>query len=160
MSIGDFGLYDSDGLIKGSYVYMLLCRDNGPVYVKVGITDNIKARLENLRHGCPVTPHQFLTMKRPNRGNARRVEAALHKALNAWRQHGEWFKVELAEKPCFNEAIRAALAKHIKPGYPCRWDRVAVQPLIRHGQARQAYYRKIFVLKGSAYADFKRDCRE
>lgn len=159
MSISGAVLYNTDGLIRGSYVYMLLCRDgNGPVYVKVGVTDHPDQRLESLRRGCPVTPLQFHSMSIPNRRRALFIERRLHRALREWRQHGEWFIVPMDHKPRFNDAIKSALANlPSKWRQPLQWSRIAVQPLVRLAQRRHFAYIEMVRRRGQSFQDFQKD---
>jgi hypothetical protein len=161
MSISTSPLYDSEGLIRGSYVYMLVCRDgDGPVYVKVGITDSLDNRLQQLRSGCPVTPLQFYSIRVPHRRRARAIERSLHGFLSDWWQQGEWFCLNLDEKPKFNADLRAAFASFPKKWGPLKWDQVAVQPLVKLAAQRSESYRRAFRKRGRVYADFAKDSRE
>lgn len=160
MSLGDFGLYGSDGLVHGCYVYMLLCQDDGPIYVKVGITGRLAARLQQLRTGCPVTPKQFYSFKQPNRQRAKKIERAIHAALAPWAKTGEWFSVTPELKAEFNAALREAIRPFPASGYPCKWDRVAVQPLVAYGAQRKGLYQFNWQRKGAAYHDFRADSKK
>ncbi len=158
MSIGNLGLYRKDGRIRGSFVYMLLCRDDGgPIYFKVGITDNLYVRMQALRRGCPVTPRYFHSFEVPHRRYALGVERALHKALNRWRAHGEWFKVLMTEKDEFNMAHSAVLDRYRTAAWPCRWEKVAVLPLIAEGDRKSRYIRRVFRRRGAAFQDYRKD---
>jgi hypothetical protein len=159
MSLSNSVLYNSEGLIRGSYVYMLVCRDgDGPVYVKVGITDSLDNRLQQLRAGCPVTPLQFFTLGVPNRRRARLIERRLHSFLQDWWQQGEWFCLDIKDKPRFNAEISSALASlPAKWRQPLKWERVAVQPLVRLAAQRKSAYLNSARRRGRAYADFQKD---
>lgn len=146
--------YDTDGRLVGSYVYLLLCQDGGPIYVKAGISSDPLKRLQGLRSGCPVTPRQFYTMKRPSRRNALRIECALHMAFGPWLVHGEWFKVPAEDKPVFNAAMRSAIAPHTMTGYPAEWTRIAVKPLAQLAASRRQYFRSRWARMGVAFHDF------
>lgn len=159
MSIGNFGLYRQDGRLRGSYVYMLLCRDDGPIYVKVGITDRPDSRMMALRLGCPVAPRQFCTMEVVSRRKARTIEVDLHAAFARWSAHGEWFKVDLADKEKFNEAWKQVLGRHVMAGWPCAWSKVAVQPVMDAKHRAQKYRLKVLLRRGPAYQDFTRHAR-
>lgn len=153
MSLGSLGLYRSDGRLKGSYVYMLLCRDDGPIYVKVGVTDDLYGRLRSLRNGCPVTPRRFCTMEFPSRRKALRAERALHTSFKRWRLHGEWFMVEIAEKQSFNEAWKAGLIGHTSQDWPSRWDQVAVEPIVAAADRRRRYKASKIMRRGKEFHD-------
>lgn len=154
MSVGNLGLYRPDGRIRGSYVYMLLCRDDGPtIYVKVGMTDDLYGRLRSLRNGCPITPRRFCSMEFPSRRWALRAERALQKSLATWKAHGEWFRVPREEKPRFNEAWQTGLREHIAPDWPGRWDQIPVEPLMKAADQRRRNMARKVMRRGHAYAD-------
>src|ERR1700740_2332063 len=90
--------YTPDGRLQGAFVYMLLCQDQGDVYVKVGISESLMERFQTLNHGCPVTPRQFAYFRVRSRDRARKIEANLHYAFRKWLQHGEWFCIPVEEK--------------------------------------------------------------
>ncbi len=141
----NIGLYDDEGRIRGAYIYLLLCRDgDGPVYVKVGMSTDPTKRLHSLRLGCPVTPRQFLTIRRPSSATALKVERALHSGLQRWVSSGEWYCVPIDEKPEFNAAIQSVLARHKQSGYPNKWEKVAVQPLVKEAAERKKTYQRHF----------------
>lgn len=161
MSVGNLGLYRPDGRLRGSFVYMLLCRDKeGPVYVKAGITDKPDDRLLALRLGCPVTPRQFHTMEVMSRRKARNVERDLHQAFRRWAAHGEWFRISMDDRQQFNEAWRGVLALHAVPGWPARWERVPVQPLVEMKQRASRFRLRCMARRGGAYLDVSRESRK
>jgi predicted GIY-YIG superfamily endonuclease len=153
VSVGNLGLYRPDGRIKGSYVYMLLCRDDGPIYVKVGMTDDLYGRLRSLRNGCPITPRRFCSMEFPSRRWALNAERALQKAFKRWKAHGEWFRILPADKAEFNEAWRTGLTNYVAPEWPNKWEQIAVQPLIAAADQRQRYMARKVMRRGRAYRD-------
>lgn len=157
MSVENIGLYRPDGRLRGTYVYMLLCRDDGPIYVKVGITDRPDERLLALRHGCPVTPLQYCTMEVASRRKARVIEIGLHESFRQWRAHGEWFRVNFTDKTEFNAGWRKVLARHATNGWPGEWSRVAVQPVIAAKQRAARYRLHIIRKRGTSFRDFRRD---
>jgi hypothetical protein len=130
------------------------------VYVKVGITDSLETRLQALRSGCPVKPLQFHTLRLPNRRRARTVERCLHGFLADWWQQGEWFCVPMTDKQRFNAELRAAMASFPAKWRPLKWDRVAVQPLVRLAAQRKAAYQTAVRRRGRSFQDFAKDSRE
>ena len=136
-----------------SFVYMLLCQDAGPVYIKVGISDRPTKRLLELRHGCPVTPRQFCFMEFGTRRAAKIIERMLHRAFDHWSAHGEWFAVPMADKAAFNEAWKDVIYGRRENGRPCEWQKVSVEPLVKHlhrsSLARLGYIRR----RGRVYRD-------
>lgn len=125
---------------------MLLCRDEGgPVYVKVGISDQPIKRLKSLRLGCPVTPHQFLYMEVRSRRKARSIEISLHDALAKWGAHGEWFRVPMEEKAQFNGAWKRVVDAQREPStLSYEWQRISVAEFVRQMHANQAAKFKYF----------------
>ena len=160
MSIGSLGLYRADGRIRGTYVYLLLCRDAGPIYAKVGISDVPYRRLLVLRLGCPVKPRQFFTFEVRSRKKALKVERAIHAGLARWAAHGEWFKVEPDHKADFNAALATAIAPHRETGWPCEWSRTRVAPLIRDAHERRDAVMRLLRERSPAQVDFEKHLRQ
>ena len=148
MGLGNLGLYRPDGRLRGTFVYVLLCRDAGPVYAKVGISDRPSRRLQTLRQGCPVSPRQFCWFEVRSRRKARTIEAQLHGALRSWAAHGEWFRVPVEHKPQFNACLRTVIDVHREPAWPCTWEKVSVSAVAADDQRRMAANRAI-VSRGS-----------
>ena len=148
-------IYGNDGRIRGAYIYMLLCQDDGgPVYVKIGMSSNPTQRLHALRLGCPVTPHQFCTMRHSSSKIALKTERILHKALKQWRSSGEWYRVPVSEQKEFNQALRAALNSYHRSGFPQVWEKVPVQPLVRLAEQRLKDMQRLWNSRGLARRDF------
>jgi hypothetical protein len=126
MSVENSHRFHSDGRLRGSYVYMLLCRDDGPVYIKIGISDAPSKRLMALRTACPVQPRQFCFVEVRSRSRARTIEKQLHFAMDAWHTQGEWFRVAMHEKPAFNQAWRSVLNANRETGWRYEWERISV----------------------------------
>lgn len=156
MSVGSLGLYRPDGRIRGTFVYMLLCHDGGPLYVKVGITDTPHQRLLALRNGCPVKPKIFAMMETPSRRRAATIERALHAAFDEWRIHGEWFVMSFADRAVFNERWRRVVGQYALPNWPARWTQIPVEPVIAHGQQQRRWFAKKIRRRGKAFRDFSR----
>lgn len=151
--------FGTDGRLRGVFVYMLLCRDDGPIYAKVGISANPEKRFQEIRTGCPLQPRQLFIMEQPSRQNARRIEKALHGALRPWHATGEWFATTLREKSAFNAALKAALRPHDSDAWPCRWDRIDARGLLeKWATSRAAAFRR-YRRHGPAYQDFTKDSR-
>ena len=132
--------YHPDSCPRGvSYIYLLLCRDSGPIHVKVGLSDSPLARVQALAPKCPARPRELFFFEHRSRETVRRIEQALLLILRRWRTEGEWFCVELAEKAIFNTALRAAVEPHRDPPlYPCRWQRVSISALKEDGKRRRS----------------------
>lgn len=121
-----YGHYAPDGRLRGCYVYMLLCRDEGPVYVKLGTSINPHSRLRQLRYTSPVTLRQFCSFEVPSRFKALLIERELRKVFRPWEAPGEWYTVPLTDKGAFNRAWQPVLAAYHEKRWPCVWNRVAV----------------------------------
>lgn len=75
-----------------SYVYFVQAGDIGPV--KIGVASNPKKRLAQMQTSCPVPLRLLFFEDMRRRERAFEVEAILHHALAASRQHGEWFRFD------------------------------------------------------------------
>lgn len=153
-------LYRKDGRVRGSFVYMLLCQDDaGPIYVKIGMSDDPFQRMQALRNGCPVQPRRFAFVAVPSRRLAKKIESFLHGELSPWRSQGEWFKFEPAEKADFNKGWQSAFRKAAIPGYPLEWTHIAVEFLIKEWDRRRNVARGIWKKRGRVYQDFRKHCK-
>lgn len=160
MTIGSLGIYRQNGRIKGSFVYMLLCHDEGPnIYIKVGMTDCPDKRLAALRTGCPITPKLFYTVEVENRNKAKKLEAELLFVYQPWHHNGEWFMVPAEDKTEFNKSWKKAFAAFHSPSWPLSWSKVAIEPLIKLGEKRARFVRMRYRRNGRAYRDFRKDLR-
>jgi hypothetical protein len=124
------GFYTADGLLRGSYIYLLMCQKGKHIFIKVGRSENPERRIRELATGCAVKPELLCTMRLPSRRATVKAETALHHALEKWWSHGEWFCVDVDEKSAFNVAIRSVVTEYQKPGWPVSWDKIPVQPLL------------------------------
>jgi len=78
-----------------NYVYVI--EQDGGEYVKVGVTDNPKARLRNLQHGSPLRLEISLLIQCADETSALQVESFFHAALQYCAAYGEWFHVSANE---------------------------------------------------------------
>jgi hypothetical protein len=73
------------------FVYMCLCQDDdGPIYVKVGMSNCPHRRLSALRTGNPIPVHQFYICQVHSKRKAKILERALHIGFGRWGLTGEW----------------------------------------------------------------------
>lgn len=89
--------YDCNGrwAVDRSYVYVLMARDgDGPMYVKIGRSDNPMARVGALQTGCPFRFTKAGMVKCLSADQAKRLEAQLHHELSACASSGEWFRFD------------------------------------------------------------------
>ena len=87
---------------KGQEEIYFIRAGNG--LIKIGITNNIKYRLDALRTMSPVE----LTLLGTWSGN-QKLETKIHQYLKKYRQHGEWFLLG----PGFIEKLNTALEEYI-----------------------------------------------
>lgn len=151
--------FNPEGRVVGSFVYLLLCRDETKIYIKVGHSIQPEKRFHALRNGCPVTPRTFSVIAVPGPEIAKKLEAELHDAFAKWRVAGEWFSLTAADKDEFNRLLRESMRAYAKPSYPLSITKVPAKVLIRHAQQRLAYWRKRYKKGGAAYRDFVNQSR-
>lgn len=75
------------------YVYIIRCQ-NSPYY-KIGVSENVRVRLESLQAGCPYELTIEAVCCANTRLNAYRIEADIHRSLakDRVRSGGEWFQL-------------------------------------------------------------------
>ena len=91
------GLYDCNGRVAAwrTYVYVFMARDgDGPMYVKVGRSDNPIHRLGEVQVGCPIPISKAGMVKCLTIEQSKRIEAQLHGMLAEWHSSGEWFRFD------------------------------------------------------------------
>ena len=70
--------------------YPICTRDNITRFIKIGISKNVKRRLQSLQHSSPFTLETIFTSPVLDH-NAKRLEKWLHNQLDEHRLKGEWF---------------------------------------------------------------------
>lgn len=153
--------FNVEGRLAGCYVYMLLCQEaDGPVYVKIGMTEDPLSRFRALRSGSPHTPRAFAYFETYNRKDARRIERALHKAYGEWHAHHEWFSFREEDKAKFNAVWKTVLQHHEKNGRKFEWTKVSAKALIETAESNKKMARAIFARstkrRGRSYQDFRK----
>ena len=73
------------------FVYLIQCAETA--YYKVGIADEPEKRLDILQIGCPYPLSIVLTCRMLRRVGATTAEAQIHRSLNKYNVHGEWFEL-------------------------------------------------------------------
>lgn len=157
MTIGSLSLYNSNGRIRGSYVYMVLCMEGETIFIKVGLTDIPLNRLSQIKTACPMRVRVFCTMQTHSRKQARIIEGAFLTALGRWRSNGEWFTLTMADKVAFNEACTVVLRNYSTASWPLKWVKLSVPKLQADANKRAGYAKLRFARMGKAEKDFKRD---
>lgn len=148
-----------EGRIAGSFVYLLLCRDENKIYIKVGNSIQPEQRFLTLRNGCPVTPRTLSVIHLPSRKLAQRLELSLHGAFSQWRVAGEWFSMVADDKQAFNEKLHTTLKAHSMPQWKLAIQKVPANTLVRMAQQRKDFWRHRYKRNGSAYRDFLKHSR-
>lgn len=155
MSVEYLPEYNIDGRLKGSFVYMLLCRDSdGPVYVKVGRSHDPFSRLKNLKNTCAVTPRVFSTVNVRSVDCAKKLEADLLNAYRCWKTTGEWMRLPIEKKSEFNKIWQQVFAKYAEKHWPLSWTQVSVEEFTKKGDEALRFYRRRYAMSSRAYQDF------
>lgn len=149
-------LFNPDGRLRGSFVYLVLCGEAEKIYIKVGRSSNPFQRLNDLRVGCPFVPSIMATTEVAGTHLAKQLESDMHQALKAWHSHGEWFVLTRQEKAEFNAITAAVLKRHGSPSRRLTWRQYSVPDLIKDGDDRRRYVQAQFARLGSAFRDFKK----
>lgn len=158
MSIGTLIRCNSDGLIRDSSVYILLCQDDGPIYFKVGMSTRPLKRLHALRNGCPVSPQIFSYLPMHGRQLARKLEKELLSGFEKWRRHGEWFVISEDDKAEFNRIQKNCLFPFLVSGWDPNWNQINVPAYVKEMNRRLKFHQQRWKRRGRAFQDFTRDC--
>lgn len=121
----DFELRDA------AYVYLLLCReDMGPVYAKLGVSQNPLRRLRVLGDACPAPPRILCVLPNRTKRQALAIGRRLHRVFTPWMYELDWFRVPLDAKSRFNAAWQAICPQ-------AQWRKLDVPAVIEFLEARQ-----------------------
>ena len=154
MTAMSMNLYKPDGRLRGECVYMLFCQDDGPIYIKIGITMAPLMRLSGLLTSCPVEPREYSWIEASGRDDARAIEHSLHRACTEWRVRGEWFRVTLEAKGEFRKLCNLVLDAYRQPCWPLKWTWIDVGAYLTEGQRRSIAHQAILRRQGGrAYLD-------
>lgn len=89
--------YDCNGRIASwrTFVYFFMARDgDGPMYVKIGRSDNPIKRVGEVRTGCPLPIIKAGMVKCLDWNQAKRIEREFHRHLADRGSSGEWFRFD------------------------------------------------------------------
>ena len=76
-------------------MYLFMARDgDGPVYLKVGRSDDPVRRVQDVQVGCPFRIIKASMVKCASVDQAKEVELALHRRLSDRNSSGEWFRFD------------------------------------------------------------------
>lgn len=104
-------LYDCNGRIASwrTYVYFFMARDgDGPMYVKVGRSDNPIKRIGEVQTGCPFPIIKAGMVKCLSLDQTKRIERDIHCRLQNRHTSGEWFKFDWSD-PMERESLQLAM---------------------------------------------------
>ena len=128
------------------HVYALFCQDEeGPGYVKFGMSSQITKRLTQLRQGCPIPAKLFATVPvGASKDKALRVERALHKVFVKKHSSGEWFRFDFSDdldKRIFNRGSQKVFVHFFGADYPW-WSQFSVEALDKYNKERRVAFLK------------------
>lgn len=103
----------------------------GLTYFKVGITSDIAKRVCGVQTGCPLRITRAWAINVLDNGHAQSVESAMHRKLQPFHSHGEWFAMETdnaAHKAAMNEAMAYGLGLAVGP-HARKWRQIEIPDL-------------------------------
>jgi hypothetical protein len=74
------------------FVYLIACRSETTLYVKIGLTSSIQRRLSNVQTGCPHPITSAFVILSEHREEVEGLEKLLHLLLAPERLRGEWYE--------------------------------------------------------------------
>jgi hypothetical protein len=112
----------------GEFIYMLVCQDQvGPAYIKFGIANNLRNRIDGLQTGCPIPIQVLGFVEVWTRPEAAKVERSLHSVFDSRRVTGEWFRFDLEkDKKEFQDGCRAVFSEHLPDDVLQKWTRLDI----------------------------------
>ena len=89
-------IYDNSKADEVCWVYVFAHESAGALVgpVKVGISNNVNARLSTIQTSCPMPIDMAYVFECPNKQIARSIERSFHDTQRDKRTHGEWFAFE------------------------------------------------------------------
>lgn len=101
--------------------------DDRAAFMKAGVAVDVKKRMRALYTGCPLPRLWTFSADFKSRGQAYKVEAALHRHLSDAGTSGEWFQVHgLSEEAAEMFAESLAEVASIESGMEVKFDRAEV----------------------------------
>lgn len=150
MTVECANVFTSDGRLRGSYVYMLLCQVEEPIHIKVGRSCWPLSQLDRLRDAQVISVAEVASLRK-----AVAVESDLRVALARWLTCANWFTVLPAERADFNAAWKPVIAAHSEPSRRIDWRNYSIPLLISAAKERQQVARKRFMGRSLAYQNFQ-----
>lgn len=74
------------------YVYLIACRGENKIYVKIGLTSSIQRRLSNIQTGCPHPITHAFIVRSVHREEVEGLEKLLHVLLEPECLRAEWYE--------------------------------------------------------------------
>ncbi|NIE56125.1 MULTISPECIES: GIY-YIG nuclease family protein [unclassified Burkholderia] len=74
------------------YVYLIACRGESKIYVKLGLTSSIQRRLSNIQTGCPHSITHAFVVRSAYREEVEGLEKLLHVLLEPECLRAEWYE--------------------------------------------------------------------
>ena len=97
--------FNLEKILKEQFcVYFIAFSKKPDAPVKIGFTSNINSRLVSLQTACPYPLHVIDIIDCKDKEQAVKLEAFLHRYMQAFRLEGEWFNWEKAGK-LLNKAL-------------------------------------------------------
>lgn len=73
------------------YVYLIACRNESSVYIKIGRSSNLVSRIRNIQTGCPMTFVKTFCITSDYKEEVMGLEKLLHMRLKKLSERGEWY---------------------------------------------------------------------
>lgn len=126
----------ADGRLFGCYTYLLFARQGSDVYVKVGVSERPKDRLQEICCGLPFEADRYAFCFHGSRGAALKMERDLLKAYAKWSTRGEWLKMARADSAEFRSILQTVTRKFSTATNRMQWDQLSI-PAFRKEQAEK-----------------------
>lgn len=126
------------GFSEAWRIYALFCmRSPSEAAIKIGVSSTIYQRLLTLQTGLPYPMGICLHSLIGDRGQAMRLEAALHRAFAHRNTRGEWFAFDLsseADKREFHDTVRRVNASLFDD--LLTWEKIHPEQLAEYASMR------------------------
>lgn len=144
--------FHANGRMQGSYVYLLMCEQDGRYHIKVGMSDRPLDRFFGILTSLPFEPVVLALAEVPTRKIACSVETELHSVFQEWHATREWFEFDPADKPRFNAAWQSVFRSYSSPSWRIKWTQLSAQALLKKARKRKGYIQSRAVRHGVATA--------
>lgn len=95
---------------KECCLYVMFAKDGeGPMYIKVGISEFPGKRARHVQTGCPIPIRRVIAFRCSSRRTARSAEVAMHEAMKEHSVTGEWFRLEWGQEA--KDSLHALIEK-------------------------------------------------